>query len=87
MLNCMRCSLKRKQFWFDILRFMSHNSNDINSKAHEKGPRFYSSAEEQEEMRLREALSRTGEERFYFLMQLMKLQQTLKKGVMEHKNE
>lgn len=51
------------------------------------GPCFYASAEEQEASRLQEALSRTPEERFYFLMQLMKLQLIFKTGVIEHKNE
>ena len=47
--------------------------------------RFYASAEEQELHRLKEAINRTDTEKFYFLMNLMKMQQTMKKGRIEFK--
>jgi hypothetical protein len=47
--------------------------------------RFFASAEEQELHRLKEAVSRTDKEKFYFLMNLMKMQQTMKKGKIEFK--
>lgn len=63
---------------------MTRSTNDKIS-LNERGPKFYASQEEQEMSRLKEALNRTGEEKFYFLMQLMKLQETFKKGIIEHK--
>lgn len=44
------------------------------------GVRFYESPEEQELDYLREALKRTPEERFCFLMKLMKMQETMKQA-------
>lgn len=44
------------------------------------GPRFYSSAEEQEMERLKEAIQRTDEEKFYHLMMLMKLEKTMSRA-------
>jgi len=49
------------------------------------GVKFYNSPEEQELDYLREGLRRTPEERFYFLMKLMKIQETLKRGKLVHK--
>ena len=49
------------------------------------GIRFYASSKEQELFRLKEAVNRTDEEKFYFLMHLMKMQQILKKGKVEFK--
>jgi len=54
---------------------MNYSKNNKQSHLNEKGPRFYSSPEEQEMMRLKEAVSCTDEEKFLFLMNLMKLQQ------------
>jgi hypothetical protein len=51
--------------------------NEQISKAKEAGIRFYSSPEEQETVRLQEALDRTPTERFLFLMHLMKLQRLM----------
>jgi hypothetical protein len=59
---------------------MEYNKNDKISQANERGPRFYSSQEEQELARLREALARTDEEKFYHLMNLMKLQRLMSKA-------
>jgi hypothetical protein len=64
---------------------MNYKETSINSKVEERGPRFYSSQEEQEQIRLIEAINRTDEEKFLFLMHLMKLQQSFKQGVIEHK--
>jgi hypothetical protein len=52
----------------------------------EDGPRFYSSPEEQELARLKEAINRTDSEKFFFLMNLMKLQRTMQKGKLYHKD-
>lgn len=49
------------------------------------GVKFYDSPEEQELAYLREGLRRTPEERFLFLMKLMKIQETLKKAKLVHK--
>lgn len=49
------------------------------------GVKFYNSPEEAELDYLREGLRRTPEERFLFLMKLMKIQETLKKGKLVHK--
>lgn len=48
--------------------------------------RFYSSPEEQELARLKEAINRTDTEKFLFLMNLMKLQKLMKKGTLHHKD-
>lgn len=64
---------------------MNYKETNSNSKVEERGPRFYASQEEQEQMRLIEAMNRTDEEKFLFLMQLIKLQQSFKQGVIEHK--
>lgn len=47
--------------------------------------RFYASAEEQEKDRLQRAIRRSDTEKFYFLMNLMKMQQFFKKGTIEYK--
>ena len=49
------------------------------------GVKFYNSPEEAELDYLREGLKRTPEERFLFLMKLMKIQETLKRGKLIHK--
>ena len=56
------------------------------SKIEKTGPRFYASQEEQELSRLKEAIARTDEEKFYFLMNLIKLQLILKKGKVVYKS-
>lgn len=63
---------------------MNYKETRINSKVEERGPRFYASQEEQEQMRLIEAINRT-DEKISFLMQLMKLQQSFKQRCIEHK--
>ena len=60
-----------------------HNTNKTLLK---EDIRFYSSPEEQEIARLKEAISRTDTEKFYFLMNLMKLQKLMKKGSLHHKD-
>lgn len=45
----------------------------------------YGNTEAQEEARLREALKRTDSEKFYFLMTLMKMGNTMRKAVIHHK--
>ena len=52
----------------------------------EEGIRFYSSPEEQEQARLRDAIRRTDSEKFFFLMNLMKLQRLMKKGTLHHED-
>ena len=52
---------------------------------HKADIRSYTSAEEQEMARLREAINRSDNEKFYFLMNLMKMQQIFKKGTIQHK--
>ncbi len=47
--------------------------------------RFYTSVEEQERDRLRQAINRSDTEKFYFLMNLMKTQEILKKGTIQYK--
>jgi hypothetical protein len=47
-------------------------------KAEAIGVRFYNSAEDKELSYLEEALNRTDEERFVFLMNLMKMQNVMK---------
>jgi hypothetical protein len=47
--------------------------------------RFYSSPEEQDKARLKEAINRTNAENFQFLMNLMKMQQIMKKGKIHFK--
>lgn len=42
--------------------------------------RFYSSPEEQDRARLKEAIQRTDSQKFFFLMNLMKLQKVNEKG-------
>ncbi|MDB5206289.1 MAG: hypothetical protein JWR72_1364 [Flavisolibacter sp.] len=49
-------------------------------KAEEAGIRFYSSSEDQELAYLKEALKRTDEEKFFFLMNLMKMGQVMSKA-------
>ena len=56
-----------------------HQNIDI-QKAEEAGIRFYSSVEEQELAYLKEALERTDDEIFLFLMNLMKMGQVMKKA-------
>ena len=52
----------------------------------EEGIRFYSSPEEQDLARLKDAIRRTDSEKFFFLMNLMKLQRLMKKGTLHHKD-
>ncbi|MBD0294650.1 MAG: hypothetical protein ICV84_05515, partial [Flavisolibacter sp.] len=47
--------------------------------------RFYTSVEEQDRDRLRQAINRSDTDKFYFLMNLMKTQQILKKGTIQYK--
>jgi len=56
------------------------SAQDKSKEAAGKEIRFYASAEEQDLARLKEALSRTPTEKFAFLMNLMKLGLSLKKG-------
>jgi hypothetical protein len=45
---------------------------------------FYSSPEEQELARLKEAINRTDTEKFYFLMTLMKMNNSMKKATITY---
>ena len=65
---------------------MSKYSSDNKKSLAEEGPRFYSSPEEQEMARLKEAINRSDSEKFFFLMNLMKLQRTMQKGKLHHKD-
>ena len=65
---------------------MSKYSPDNKKSIVKEGPRFYSSPEEQELARLKEAINRTDSEKFFFLMNLMKLQRTMSKGKLHHKD-
>jgi hypothetical protein len=47
--------------------------------------RFFSSPEDQDKARLKEAINRTNAEKFQFLMNLMKMQQIMKKGKIHYK--
>lgn len=49
----------------------------IANQLKESDIRYYSSPEAQELARLKEAISRTDEEKFIYLMNLMKLQKTM----------
>ena len=82
MLNCTRCSLRKKYQLLDMSKYSSDNKKSIA----EEGPRFYSSPEEQEMARLKEAINRSDSEKFFFLMNLMKLQQAMQKGKLHHKD-
>jgi hypothetical protein len=65
---------------------MSKYASDSKKSVVGEGPRFYSSSEEQELARLKEAINRTDTEKFFFLMNLMKLQRTMQKGKLHHKD-
>ena len=65
---------------------MKKYPHNTNKTLLEEDIRFYSSPEQQEMARLREAISRTDTEKFYFLMNLMKLQKLMKKGSLHHKD-
>ena len=54
-------------------------------KAKEAGIRFYSSPEEKELAYLKEGLARTDKERFMFLMNLIRLEQVMKKARVQRK--
>ena len=57
---------------------MSKPNQEIDiEKAEKAGIRFFSSAEEQELAYLREAVKKTDEERFFYLMKLMKMQRAM----------
>ena len=62
-----------------------YEENKAKMIAEEAGVRFYSSPEEQERARLKEAIDRTDTEKFYHLMTLMKMQRVMKKGELHHK--
>ena len=65
---------------------MKKYPHDKNKNVLNEDIRFYSSPEEQEMARLKDAISRTDTEKFYFLMNLMKLQKLMKKGSLHHKD-
>ena len=65
---------------------MSKYSSDKKKSLVEEGPRFYCSPEEQEIPRLKQAINRTDSEKFFFLMNLMKLQRIMQKGKLHHKD-
>lgn len=65
---------------------MKKYPHDKNKNVLKEDIRFYSSPEEQEMARLKDAISRTDTEKFYFLMNLMKLQKLMKKGSLHHKD-
>ena len=65
---------------------MKKYSDDIDKELVKEDIRFYSSAEEQELSRLKEAINRTDTEKFLFLMNLMKLQKLMRKGSLHHKD-
>lgn len=60
--------------------------HDIDKESVKEDIRFYSSPEEQELSRLKEAINRTDTEKFLFLMNLMKLQKLMRKGSLHHKD-
>lgn len=62
-----------------------YEQNKAKSLAEERGIRFYTSSEEQELSRLKEAINRTDTEKFYHLMTLMKMQQAMKNATLHHK--
>lgn len=82
MLNCTRCSLRKKHPLFNMDKYSPGKKKSVV----EDGPRFYSSSEEQEIARLKEAIARTDTEKFFFLMNLMKLQRTMSQGKLHHKD-
>jgi len=65
---------------------MKKYSHDIDKELVKEDIRFYSSPEEQELSRLKEAINRTDTEKFLFLMNLMKLQKLMRKGSLHHKD-
>jgi len=65
---------------------MKKYSHDTDKNLIKEGIRFYSSPEEQELSRLKEAIKRTDTEKFLFLMGLMKLQKSMQKGSLHHKD-
>ena len=65
---------------------MDKYSSDNKKSVVKEGIRFYSSPEEQDRARLKEAILRTDSEKFFFLMNLMKLQKLMKKGTLHHKD-
>jgi hypothetical protein len=65
---------------------MKKYSHDTYKNLINEDIRFYSSPEEQELSRLKEAINRTDTEKFLFLMSLMKLQKLMRKGSLHHKD-
>jgi hypothetical protein len=65
---------------------MKKYSHDTDKNLIKEDIRFYSSLEEQELSRLKEAINRTDTEKFLFLMSLMKLQKLMRKGSLHHKD-
>ena len=54
------------------------SNNKVTGKERAAGLRTYQSVEEQENDRLREAMRRTPDEKFAFLMELMRMQRLMK---------
>ncbi len=54
-----------------------YEDHNLTSIAEEAGIRFYSSAEDKEMAQLREAINRSDTDKFYHLMNLMKLQKLM----------
>ena len=65
---------------------MKKYSHDTDKNLIKEDIRVYSSPEEQELSRLKEAINRTDTEKFLFLMSLMKLQKLMRKGSLHHKD-
>ena len=72
----MKCSSKRKHLF---CKNESIQKNDCKSLAKKGEVRFYNSSEEGELARLQEPINRTGTEKCYHLMTLMKLQRAMQK--------
>lgn len=63
----------------------NYNADKAESMAEESGIRFYTTPEEQELSRLKDAINRTDTEKFYHLMALMKIQRSIKNATLHHK--
>jgi hypothetical protein len=63
-----------------------NSNNDFHNRPVINQIRFYKSADDQDLDRIKEAVNRTDAEKFAFLMNLMKLQLTFKKGTIHHKS-
>jgi hypothetical protein len=60
--------------------------NTGKTKFVKESPAVYASREALEEARLREAINRTANEKFRFLMTLMKINKQMQKAIIHHKS-